>query len=103
MMLVDIKKERQGSENVVMVIGDYDPVEIGLDGKEITDDMAELISRKLLQYPEIEVKIDMGISMKTRISIRRILETHKIPYDSYHVMSNGDEKRYPNTYVNHMN
>lgn len=103
MMLVDIKKERQGSKNVVMVIGDYDLVEIGIDGKEITDEMAELISRKLLQYPEIEVKINMGIAMRTRVSIRRILETHKIPYDSYHTMLNENETRYPNTYVNYMN
>ena len=102
MMLVDIKLEHEGSKHVVMVVGDYDPVEIGIDGREINDDFAEMISRKLLQYPIIEVKLDIGISMRTRISIRRILETHKIPYYSYHKRIKGGEDKIPNTYRNFM-
>ena len=103
MTLVDIKLEHDKSKSVVMVIGDYDPLCIATNNYELTDNEAEVLSRKLLQFSDIEVKLDMGIAMKTRVSIRRILETHKIPYDSYHTMSNGNENRYPNTYVNHMN
>ena len=103
MTLVDIKLEHDKSKSVVMVIGDYDPLCIATNNCELTDSEAELVSKKLLQYPEIEVKLDMGIAMRTRVSIRRILEIYKIPYDSYHTMPNGNENRYPNTYVNHMN
>lgn len=91
MMIVDIKLKELKSPDVIMVVGDDDPIRICTNTMDITDDEAEFISRKLLEFPEVEVKLEMNISMRTRVSLRRLLENHKIPYDSYYTtLKNGE-------------